>query len=305
MEIDIIKAFIHIAEGNTFQDTAEEFNMSQPSLSKAIARMEDGIGLNLLSREKRVVSLTPAGRRFYDEMKRIMGDYDRSVRQLQSWAKEDYIAMCAFPSIDMFGIRESLIQYSTEYPEELLDIIVATDYESAESQLLDGKITFLVTHTGRNGRRHMDITYMCDDPVCVLLPLNHPLTEKKELLFQDLEGESLAVGRFSKEMIRKLSTSLEVYPKLQSFNPPFESRIGVISNVANGHGCAIFFLSELEKFNLSQVAVRYLADAPKTPLSLLNKQGITLSGCQQKFKKYMVEEARLYQKKNRCGTVFV
>lgn len=56
-----LRVFLAVAERLHFRSAAEDLGMSQPSLSQALATLEDGVGLHLVERSTRTVLVTPAG----------------------------------------------------------------------------------------------------------------------------------------------------------------------------------------------------------------------------------------------------
>lgn len=82
-----IAIFKRVAESGSFSDTARETGLSQPTISKHIARLEDQLGVRLLNRSTRRTHLTEAGERFYETCTRIVTALDEassSIGQLQS-----------------------------------------------------------------------------------------------------------------------------------------------------------------------------------------------------------------------------
>ena len=56
-----LQAFVSIAERGSFHAAASHLNLSQTALSHRIRKLEDGLGIQLLQRTTRQVSLTKAG----------------------------------------------------------------------------------------------------------------------------------------------------------------------------------------------------------------------------------------------------
>ncbi|MCU1575057.1 MAG: transcriptional regulator, LysR family [Micrococcaceae bacterium] len=69
---DQLSAFVAVAEELHFGRAAERLNMTQPPLSRQIQKLEKAVGADLLTRDHRKVELTPAGRAFLDEARRLM-----------------------------------------------------------------------------------------------------------------------------------------------------------------------------------------------------------------------------------------
>jgi DNA-binding transcriptional LysR family regulator len=65
-------AFVRCVERNSFSAVAREMRITQPTVSKLIASLEDSLGGKLFIRSARGLVLTPEGRRFYDQSRTIV-----------------------------------------------------------------------------------------------------------------------------------------------------------------------------------------------------------------------------------------
>ncbi|ALS61542.1 LysR family transcriptional regulator [Pandoraea norimbergensis] len=63
-----MSVFVAIVEAGSFAAAGERLDMSQPGVSRAVARLEARLGIRLFDRTTRVVSLTDEGRRFYAQV---------------------------------------------------------------------------------------------------------------------------------------------------------------------------------------------------------------------------------------------
>ncbi|GHV98082.1 hypothetical protein lacNasYZ03_18400 [Lactobacillus nasalidis] len=83
MYLEHLTTFVNLAETLNFSKTAINLNMSQSSVSQAIASIEKQLGVSLFYRSRKAVSLTPAGRDFYDRIKPWLNEYNKSVQHVQ------------------------------------------------------------------------------------------------------------------------------------------------------------------------------------------------------------------------------
>ncbi len=68
-----------IIDSGTFAAAAEILGMSQPGVSRAIARLEKRLGIRLLERTTRSVSLTDEGRRFYEQVTPLLAGLEEAA----------------------------------------------------------------------------------------------------------------------------------------------------------------------------------------------------------------------------------
>ncbi len=74
-----IVRFISVVEYSSFTKAAEKLNLTQPVISKSIASLEQTLGLLLLTREKGLIRLTPAGKLLFDFWKAILPTFEQNI----------------------------------------------------------------------------------------------------------------------------------------------------------------------------------------------------------------------------------
>ncbi len=65
---------VKVAEIESFAETARHMNMSAPAVTRAVAALEDLIGVRLFVRTTRSVKMTEAGTRYFSDCRRILAD---------------------------------------------------------------------------------------------------------------------------------------------------------------------------------------------------------------------------------------
>ncbi|MGV6395518.1 LysR substrate-binding domain-containing protein [Pseudomonas caspiana] len=71
-----VEVFIRVAESGSFSRAAQELEMSQPSISRIVTRLESRLGVKLLLRTTRNVALTEAGAAFLERARQAAADLE-------------------------------------------------------------------------------------------------------------------------------------------------------------------------------------------------------------------------------------
>src|SRR3989442_7463118 len=78
-----MEMFVRVVEGGSFSAAARDLNMGQPAVSKAIAGLEDRLGVRLLVRSTRRLSPTEAGIAFYERALRAIAEANEAAAAAQ------------------------------------------------------------------------------------------------------------------------------------------------------------------------------------------------------------------------------
>lgn len=85
--LDQIRSFVAVAEELHFGRAAQRLHMTQPPLSRQIQKLEKTVGVHLIERDNRKVSLTVAGTAFLDEARKLLVTADQAPLTAQRVAR--------------------------------------------------------------------------------------------------------------------------------------------------------------------------------------------------------------------------
>ena len=111
--------FVEIASTLNISRAAERLGISQPSLSLAVKRLEDAVGVDLLIRSKSGVNLTRAGQKFVAQARQLLDEWDRLSSEAirgESQLTGRYVIGC-HPSVALYSLPHFLPDLLREYPE--------------------------------------------------------------------------------------------------------------------------------------------------------------------------------------------
>jgi DNA-binding transcriptional LysR family regulator len=112
VELRQLRYFVAIAEEGNFSRAARRLHVSQPPLSTQIKSLEDELGMRLLERSNRGVSLTAAGSVFYEETRAVLARLEHARGKALRADRGD-IGMLAvgFVSIADYGILPPALKH--------------------------------------------------------------------------------------------------------------------------------------------------------------------------------------------------
>lgn len=115
-------AFVRAAEARSFTAAGRQLGVSSSAVGKAVARLEETLGVRLLHRSTRTVTLTPEGTAFLARCRRILDELDAAERELaQSRDAPRGRLRVSMPLAGML-MSPALAEFMAAYPEVELDV---------------------------------------------------------------------------------------------------------------------------------------------------------------------------------------
>jgi DNA-binding transcriptional LysR family regulator len=114
--------FVHAAEGGSFVAASQRLGLSSSAVGKAIARLEQEMGVRLFHRSTRSMTLTEEGSFFLDSCRRILSELDAAQAQLsRSHHAPRGLLRVSFPLTGML-LMPAISAFMRNYPEITLDL---------------------------------------------------------------------------------------------------------------------------------------------------------------------------------------
>jgi DNA-binding transcriptional LysR family regulator len=90
MELRHLRYFVAVGEALNVTKAAVRLRVAQPALSRQVQDLEDEIGVDLLRRSPRGVTLTAEGKLFLEEVRELLKRTDESVEKVRALARGEY-----------------------------------------------------------------------------------------------------------------------------------------------------------------------------------------------------------------------
>ncbi len=215
MELRHLRYFVAVAEEGSLLTAAERrLHTSQPSLSRQIRDLETEVGVKLLERQSRGVTLTAAGKVFLDHARLALLQVEAAAegaRRAERPEKQSFtIGFLAGQEVVWLPHALRIIREEAPEVEIILSSQSSPDLALA---LMRGKldVAFLRPETQSVG---VSFKFLAKEPLIAVLPADHRLTSRKKILPRDLARETYV-------------SSARISPVLQSVIQDYASNVGI------------------------------------------------------------------------------
>ncbi|GCD75073.1 LysR family transcriptional regulator [Acetobacter pasteurianus NBRC 3299] len=243
MDMEHLRAFLFLAKRGNFSEAARDMNISQPSLSKKIRRLEDVLGAALFSRTTHQTSLTAFGRNFLEDARNLLDHsskvMDRGQKLARGRAGTIRIGF-TFSAIEM--LSDVLPKFTEK--ESKFDIILE-DMASNEQEnaLKTGRIDVgFMRQSQEEGLNFLPLT---QEELVFLVPYDQDTI----VSLKDLSHFNLPLVRFRKEFSQGIYERTEQILSDHIIQPHrilwFNETLSAIQVVRSGLACALIHRSSL------------------------------------------------------------
>src|ERR1700747_338717 len=122
-----IKIFVRVVESGSFSAVARELGTGQPAISKQVAALEEHLGAQLLVRTSRSLSLTEAGRDFYESAVRLISDFEAAESRIGSGqaSPSGVVRVTRAPGFSHRYVVPKLPSFRARYPKVVVEMLVS------------------------------------------------------------------------------------------------------------------------------------------------------------------------------------
>ena len=191
MTLQELRYFVALANHKHFGKAAKACHVSQPTLSVAIQKLEETLGVTLFERYKSSVEITQVGEQLLEKAKQVLRDSDDFVllaKQHQDPLSGVLRLGCIY-TIGPYLLPSLLPKLRKAAPDMPLEIQEDFTHQLRE-KLLDGKLDVIILaepFTAKNTLKKK----LYDEGFVVLLPKAHALAKQKSIKPADLQGETI------------------------------------------------------------------------------------------------------------------
>lgn len=197
-DLNDLQAFRAVAELSNFRKAAEAIHLSQPAFSRRIEKLEDALGVRLLERTTRRVSLTAVGREFDRKVQQLLDDLDNTLLGIRGVAatRMGEVTIACVPSTVYYYLSEVIRRYHERYPKIRVKVFDASANEVL-SAVARGEADFGLNFIGS---QESDIEFkpLLEERFVAACRRDHALAKRRKVSWTELAAyDFIAVSKAS------------------------------------------------------------------------------------------------------------
>src|SRR5438132_4020474 len=244
MELRHLRYFVAVAEALNFTKASARLRVAQPALSRQMTDLEDEIGVDLMKRSPRGVTLTAEGKLFLDEVRELLKRADESVEKVRALARGEYgelhVGYAPSPTVEILPPALAAFQKAVPRVKVLLHDLSSDELIAG---LQNATLELAVMAYQPNGGQTAGIQFelLRTYPLCVAMTATHPFARLKSITLEKLAAEPL-VGLRRKDYSEYYRIVDRVFASIRA-KPPIavecDSASSLITEVEAGRGITL------------------------------------------------------------------
>lgn len=283
MEIRVLRYFLTVAREESITKASEVLHITQPTLSRQLAQMEEEIGVKLFHRGTRNITLTNEGillRRRAEEILQLVDKTEKELVEQQEQIEGKITLGCG--EIASVQLLPNLFKtFHEQYPRVSFDLFTATA-DLVKEQMDKGLVDIGLLLEPIDIEKYDFIRLAIKEKWVVLMPPGDPLAGKASVTAEDLSGLPLILPRRMKVQSELASWFGDYYGNLHVL---FTSNLSTNGTIMVHHGLAYSLVVEgaVPFWDKSKVISRPLSPELTATSVLAWKRGQPFSPAATKF----------------------
>jgi len=185
-----LEYFQMLAKIQHMTKAAEKLSISQPALSRSIARLEDELGVPLFERQGRSIHLNRYGELFEHRVERILNEYQLGLKELQQLVDPNHgeISLGFLHTLGTNIVPDLIRLFRTKHPD--IHFSLKQNYTHLQlKHLLSGDLD-LCLMAKMDVPKPIHWTELWRDELFAIVPSDHPLSKRSSITIHELANES-------------------------------------------------------------------------------------------------------------------
>ncbi|MEV9650802.1 LysR family transcriptional regulator [Bacillus sp. S2(2019)] len=288
MEWEQLEYFQTLAKLEHVTKAAVELSISQPALSRSIARLENHLGVQLFDRYKRSIKLNAYGRRFLIRVETILYEYQEGKNEIQSILNpfKGEVSLGFLHTLGTTVVPLAIKDFQSQYPDIHFQLKQNHSYWLLD-QLKKGELDLCLLASVEIDDTLQWMPLWTED-LYLFVSNTHPLSAVEEVRLEALANEPFIVlkhGYALRRTVEDLFSSAQIQPEIVFESEEVATAAGFISA---GLGISILpDLKGLDQTNMTKIRIQ--SSGCKRTIGLAWIKDRSVSPVVHTFKQYLHE----------------
>lgn len=194
MELQQLRLFVAVADALHFGHAAEQLGMAQPHLSRAIARLEQEIGVRLFDRTSRRVTLTAAGEHLKEEAVTLLQAEQRALSMVRDAGRKTRRRLrIAYVSAALYRALPAALRCLSHGAEAVSFVLQEATTNEQLALIGAGEIDLGIGHPPVQTDARLTSVLLANDRFDAVVPEDHRLASQSVVRFDELAIEPLVL----------------------------------------------------------------------------------------------------------------
>jgi DNA-binding transcriptional LysR family regulator len=294
LNLSDLRAFVAVAELNSFGGAAAELHISQPALSRRIEKLEGTLGVRLFDRTTRSVEMTAVGREFSRKARELLNGLDESLLRIRDVSARvtGEVTIACVPSAVRYFLPSVLREYHVQYPRIVVRII-DEGANDVLSTVVRNEADFGLNYIGTQ-EPDLEFQPVLKEAFVLACPPDHPLARKRKVSWSELkEYDYMTVGKASGNRLL-LDLALTDVPERPQWYCEVRHVSTLVSLVEAGMGiAAVPRLAMPPGKHPTLVSVPLVDPVVNRTVALIRRRGRSLSPAAQQLYDMLLKASRV------------
>lgn len=193
MEFRQLRYFVKVAELRSFSEASKALFISQSTLSQQIKQLEEELGVELLVRDSRHVSMSDYGEQYLPYAKQVLKDVDTSTERMND-VRQLKIGTLNVGATYTFCplLADTVRDYMKKYPGIKLKIYCRS-MENLMEMLEHGQLDVALSYKPLQSYDDIDSHILFNSNLCVIAGKDNPVAKKERIRLAELENLPLVL----------------------------------------------------------------------------------------------------------------
>jgi len=278
VDINQLRCFVSVGKELHFGRAAQKMEMMPASLSRFIRLLEEDLGVRLLNRSTRNVSLTAEGALFFDDASKLIDQFDALAKRFKVGLKDERrtLRIGAIDSAARGLVPALLNLFVPLHPHSDIHIIEDKTINLIP-KLKSGWLDMIFIREPQSIDASLAVRFITRESCVLAVPIQHALADRERVAVADFQHEAMIIpDRRTRPHSHDLTMSLF---KLAGFTPHIaqfaEEKQTILSLVAAGLGLAVVPASyrTMNSDSVSYIALDLPEQIKGLPLSIAWQKG--------------------------------